>query len=301
MEVIKMLRITAYAKVNLFLEITGKLANGYHTVETVMQNVSISDTIELKITSSKSGINIFTDNILLPTDERNIAYRAASSYLQVAGMDCGVDIQLCKNIPIEAGMGGGSADGAAVILGLNELSGYLLSDEKMFQIASAIGADVPFGIYGGTQYLNGTGTQLVEKLDTPDLSMVIAKPLKGISTPAAYKYLDQMYNNFEDHIAESLEPMLVSLRNKGKKEKVSEFLFNRFEKVVPTLCPLVADLIDFMNDRSIGTLLSGSGSAVFAITEDNHHSEKLVNQIKKEYPGYYVTAANTVASGCALL
>jgi len=295
-----MLRITAYAKVNLFLEITGKLANGYHSVDTVMQNVSVSDAIDLEITSSKCGINIISNDFSLPNDEHNIAYKAAAGFLQAASIDCGVDIHLFKNIPIEAGMGGGSADGAAVIWGLNELCGKLLSIEKLLQIASSIGADVPFGICGGTQYLDGTGTDLVEKFYNPNLSMVIAKPLKGISTPAAYKYLDQLYNNFEDYTPKELNSILISLRNKGKNEDVAETMFNRFEEVLPILCPSASDLITFMNERSLGALLSGSGSAVFAITEDDHHSKQLADQIRKVYPEYYVTAANTVDCGCAV-
>ncbi len=294
-----MLEIIAYAKVNLFLEITGKLPNGYHTVDTVMQSVSLSDLISLELTSKDKGILIHTNIEEIPTDERNIAYKAAKKYLDASDIDCGVDIRLTKHIPSEAGMGGGSADGAAVLAGLNKLCGNMLSADDLHAIASSIGADIPFCIRGGTQRLAGIGTDLVERLNTPELSLVIAKPVAGISTPAAYGYLDKIHDNFKDHKAFSPEGHLISVRmNDGMG--IAHSLYNRFGEASAELCSESNTLISFMKDNSHGALLSGSGAAVFAIADGDTHARRLEQIIKDRFPDYFVTTAQTVSSGCVI-
>ncbi len=294
-----MLEITAYAKVNLFLEITGKLPNGYHTVDTVMQTVSLSDSINLELTSKDKGILIHTDIAGIPTDERNIAYKAAKKFIDATTIDCGVDIRLIKRIPSEAGMGGGSADGAAVLAGLNKMCGNVLSNDDLLTIASSIGADVPFCVNGGTQRLAGIGTDLVERLNTPELSLVIAKPMAGISTPIAYGYLDKIHDNFRDHKAVSSAEHLFSMRS-NNSVGIARSLYNRFEEASVELCPESNELISFMRENSHGALLSGSGAAVFAIADGNTHARRLEQIIKDRFPDYFVTTAQTVSSGCVI-
>lgn len=294
-----MLEITAYAKVNLFLEITGKLPSGYHTVDTVMQSVSISDSIAIGLIPKRMGVLLHVDNDNIPTDGRNIAYKAAAKYLEASGADCGVEIYLKKNIPSEAGMGGGSADGAAVLVGINELCGGLLDDSKLCGIASTIGADVPFCINGGTQRLGGIGTDHIESFCSPELFLVVAKPNSGVSTPAAYGYLDELYKNFEGHSAVSSNELVEALRS-GNDSVLQRFMFNRFEEASRGLCPESNELISFMAERSHGALLSGSGAAVFAVADGERQALALESSIRNKYSDYFVTLAKTVPSGCTI-
>lgn len=294
-----MLEITAYAKINLFLEITGKLPSGYHTVDTVMQSVSLSDSIGMELLAKKRGIILHVEDQHIPSDERNIAYRAAIKYLEATKADCGVEIYLKKGVPSEAGMGGGSADGAAVLVGINKLCGGLLDNRELCKIASAIGADVPFCIEGGTQRLGGIGTDHLERFSSPELTLVIAKPYVGVSTPAAYGYLDTLYNDFIEHSAVSAIELVEALRNRNDN-LIYKFMFNRFEEASRGLCPESNELISYMNERSLGALLSGSGAAVFAIAENDNQAIELKNSIRNQYPDYFVSTAKTVTSGCII-
>ena len=294
-----MLKINANAKINLFLEITGKLPNGYHTVDTVMQSVSLADSLELELIPKSEGIKLSCNLPALPLDERNIAYKTARAYLEATNADCGVRININKSIPSEAGMGGGSADGAAVLVGINSLCGVLLSEYELETIASKHGADIPFCIEGGTQRLLGIGTERIEKYSSPSLPLVIAKPQSGVSTPQAYRLLDSIFSDFEDHVPMSPEGVIDFIC--GKPGGCSEVLFNRFEYVLDELCPASKELIGFLKDRSHGSLLCGSGAAVFAIADSMAHARLLADEVKNNYGNCSVWTAETVPCGCSII
>ncbi len=294
-----MLKINANSKINLFLEITGKLPNGYHTVDTVMQSVSLSDLLELELIPRNEGIKLSCNLSVIPTDERNIAYKTAKAYLEATNADCGVRIIINKSIPSEAGMGGGSADGAAVLLGLNELCGNPLDICVLEEIASNHGADIPFCIKGGTKRLLGIGTDSVEEYTSPSLPLVIAKPPAGVSTPKAYRMLDSIFEDFTNHTPMNPEGLIYFLC--GKPGGCSDVLFNRFECVLGEMCPTSKHLIDFLRDRSHGSLLCGSGAAVFAVADSMKHAKILANIVKNEYSDCSVWTAETVSSGCLIL
>ncbi len=294
-----MLKIKANAKINLFLEITGKLQNGYHTVDTVMQSVSLSDSLELELIPRCEGIKLSCDLPGIPADERNIAFKTAKAYLEATNADCGVRIKINKSIPSEAGMGGGSADGAAVLIGLNELCGKPLEEDALEKIASKFGADIPFFIRGGTKRLLGIGTETVEKYTSPNLPLVIAKPQAGVSTPQAYRLLDMIFADFADHKPMSPEGLIDFIC--GKPGGCSGVLFNRFESILGEMCPESKALIDFLRDRSHGSLLCGSGAAVFAVADSMNHAKALANQVKNEYSDCSVWTAETVSGGCSIL
>ena len=288
-----MLEIIANAKVNLFLEITGRRSDGYHLVDTVMQEISVADALSVQLLPPREGIRIKTNIDSIPTDERNIAYKAAKRFIERAGVDCGAEIFLTKNIPHEAGMGGGSSDGAAVLKALNELCGNPLDIKELHEIAATMGADVPFFIYGGTALMSGTGTDFVYKLNAPELDFVIAKPPVGISTPAAYGYLDTLYDNFRDHIPKNSKPLIDALKASSSLD-VSGCLFNRFDEAADVLCPQVKELRKFMRDNSHAALLSGSGSAVFAVAESPSHANKIRDLINRQFPDCYVCVSKTI-------
>lgn len=294
-----MLKISANAKVNLFLEITGKLQNGYHTVDTVMQSVSLSDTIELELITKQEGIRITCDDSVIPVDEHNIAYKTARSFLDHTGVECGVAININKRIPAEAGMGGGSADGAAVLVALNKLCGDLLDHDALELLAAQYGADIPFCINGGTKRLTGIGTETAGIYNSPELPLVIVKPDVGISTPSAYSCLDGKFNNFVDHCARSPIDLINAID--GRSKVFPELLFNRFEQILPDLCPISKKIIEFLTVNSHGSLLCGSGTAVFAIADSNAHALVLTEKVKKEFSSCSVWTATTSSCGCLIL
>lgn len=287
------MELSANAKINLHLEITGRRSDGYHTVDTVMQEISISDRISLTLLPKSEGIRLQCNVPSVPCDARNIAYKAASKYLELSCVDCGALIILEKNIPHEAGLGGGSADGAAVLAGLNNLCCGVLDGTAMQSIAASLGADVPFFLYGGTALMGGIGTDFVERIGTPDFHLVIAKPPVGISTPAAYGYLDRIHNNFTDRLKTDYSPLINAIRQNSAKA-ISDSMYNVFETAADELCAPSKELRLFMREHSYGAMLSGSGSAVFAITDGRNHSAKLVDKLIREFPDCYVEYATTV-------
>lgn len=295
-----MLEIVANAKVNLFLEITGKLSNGYHTVDTVMQSVSLSDVLRMELLQNDSGIIITCSDPEIPTDERNIAYKVARDYLDVSGAKRGVRIDITKNIPSQAGMGGGSADGAAVLVGLNHLCGEILSIESLKDIASKNGADIPFCIDGGTQRLSGIGTDLVERYSSPKLPLVIVKPKVGISTPAAYRYLDSIHNDFLDHVAMNPNDLLESLRSTSCGN-IGSLLNNRFEEVLEHLCVDSLNIISWLKSQGCSALLSGSGTAVFGIAKDLTDAQKIADSISNQFPDCFTCVCETTDRGCSII
>ena len=184
------MKIKAYAKVNLMLDILGTLPNGYHNLWMIMQSVSLCDTVSVTTSDSKE-ITITCSKEGIPTDQKNIAHKAARAFFDYTKTEnCGIHIHIEKNIPSEAGLAGGSADGAAVIKALNELFGTSLSERELCRIGKTIGADVPFCIVGGTCLAQNIGEVIAPLEDIPLCYFVLAKPQMGVSTKEAYESFD---------------------------------------------------------------------------------------------------------------
>ena len=182
--------IKAYAKVNLFLDITGRLENGYHTLNTVMQQIGLYDVVTAEI-SEGDGISIECDNPAVPCNEKNIAYKAAAAFLSETGNKAKIHINISKNIPLEAGMGGSSTDGAAVLKLLNEMYGCPLTIGKLCDIGASLGADVPFCITGGTAVCTGIGEIMKPVGCLKNYVFLVVKPDFSCSTPAGYRAYDE--------------------------------------------------------------------------------------------------------------
>ena len=183
----------AAAKINLSLDVTGKRPDGYHTLESIFQSVTVYDTIELTADAGE-GITLSCDAPGVPCDERNLAWKAAKAFLDSTGIRQKVGISLHKAIPSGAGMGGGSADAAGVLWGLNELLETGLTNEQLREIGVKLGADVPFILLGGTALAKGIGEELTPLKPVEGLRLVIVKGEEGVSTPAAYKAVDALEN-----------------------------------------------------------------------------------------------------------
>ena len=187
------MRVKAAAKINLALDVTGKLPNGYHTLESVFQTVGLYDEVSVELI--KEGISLscevpenFAESDEIPCDERNIAYKTAKKFFEENGIDSGCRIHIKKGIPSQAGMGGGSTDAAAVIYCLSKLTG------KSFSAPEKIGADVPFFLTGGTAYVEGIGEKITPIADYSGKILVIAKGKEGVSTVEAYGAVDALEN-----------------------------------------------------------------------------------------------------------
>ena len=273
--------VNAPAKINLFLDITGRLDNGYHSLFMVMQSVGLCDTVTLE-TCDEKGIFLTCSDSRLPTDEKNIAYKAAKKFCDFAGLEPSVKIHIEKKIPFAAGLAGGSADAAAVITGLNELLKTDFTQRQLCKIGLAVGSDVPFCIVGGTQLSQNTGGVLSPLEELRDCFIVLAKPEAGVSTAEAYAAADsaQLYRPDAMRMLDACE--------KGDFEGMCKYAGNVFEQVIE-----VPERVEFKRImRECGASLcqmSGSGPTVFAIFEDNENAEKCVAELKKICPHVFIT------------
>lgn len=264
----------AYAKINLFLEILGKREDNYHDIVSVMQTVDWYDLIKIEKNESNE-IKIHANTSEIPSNEGNIVYRAARLFLDTVEQALGLDIEIKKNIPVAAGMAGGSADAAAVLRGMNTLLGSPLSIEELLVLATKLGADVPFCLIGGTRKAYGIGEKMEKMPPCPDCFIVCAKLGDGVSTPEAYRALDNRYCNFIDydwHVDE-LELLIKGLENQNIS-MCCEGMYNVFEEVVSPSRPAVELLKQAFSDHGGIAMMSGSGPSVFAIFQNAVMAEK---------------------------
>lgn len=274
----------AFAKLNLTLDVLGKRQDGYHDLQSVMQTVSVRDDIEIDVGTGKPWVLKCTDESI-PTDERNLAWKAAKLYLDTIHKDPdGLEIRITKRIPVEAGMGGGSADAAAVLRALNRHYGNPLSIPALAELGSFLGSDVPFCTICGTAMVEGRGERLRKLPDMPDCFFVICKPEFSSSTPELYRKLD------ETEIAKrpnnrAMESALLA----GDLKQVCENIHNVFDPLV-TAEHLELNYIKSLlyNYGAIGYQMTGSGSAVFAIVSEFEIAAVLCNMLKDNYPKVYI-------------
>ena len=211
------LTVKAPAKINLFLRVVGRRPDGYHEIESFMQKVELSDELHLFAVGEK--ISLACPNSSLPEDEGNLVFRAAQLFFKTVGKQPGVRIVLEKNIPVAAGLGGGSSDAAATLLGLNELWSLGLSRNELGSLAEQLGSDVPFCLIGGTCFVAGKG-EIIERIDMPDMDVLLVSPGYEMSTKEAYEKADNV----------GYEKKFSSLKMKGLKDvkSVANGLYNDF-------------------------------------------------------------------------
>ncbi len=270
-------QIKAYAKINLGLDVVRRLPNGYHEVKMVMQSVGLWD--ELTLERAEGGITITTDADGLSTGEDNLIYRAARLMLDKYGCP-GLRVHLQKNIPIAAGMAGGSTDAAAVMKGINHLYRLGLSPAQLMEDGVAIGADVPYCILGGTALAEGIGEKLTPLPPLPPCHILIAKPDISVSTKYVYEHLDA--DGLEAH--PDIDGMVQAIRD-GSLRGVLERMANVLETVTVPAHPVIADIKARMRELGAAdSLMSGSGPTVFGIfrQEDLKLAEAALEQFGQE-------------------
>lgn len=267
--------VEAPAKVNLFLDITGKRPDGYHLLDSVMQSVDLCDTVTLSRMSGE-GIYISCNRSRIPCDENNLAHIAAARFFEAFEIrrDFGLSIELEKRIPVQAGLGGGSSDAAAVLVGLNVLLGIHADRERLCQVGASVGADVPFCIIGGTMRVAGIGEQLSPLAPMPDCQIVLAKPSRGVNTAAAFRRYDDLDMPRSDGGA---PPLLVGL-NCGNLGALAGGMKNALEAACPV--PEVRLLKErMMQFGALGAAMSGSGSAVFGIFDNRQLAKRCMRKL----------------------
>lgn len=271
------LTLECRGKINLSIDVIGKRENGYHDVEMILQEIGLADRITLTI--RHDGIIAITSSATdIPTGEGNLAYRAAQIFFARLGINEGVDIHIEKNIPIGAGLAGGSADAAGVLKGLNALFGNIFSTETLMEMGSKLGADVPFCVLGGCALATGIG-EILTPLPMPPkgLSCVIAKPEPFVSTKWVYENLD--YTKKPDGL--NVSAVAEGIRQ-GDLFQICRNAANILETVTIPAYPVVGWLKEgFREAGAVLSMMSGSGSAVFGLFESPEAAQKGIEQANR--------------------
>lgn len=274
----------AFAKLNLTLDVLGKREDSYHDLQSVMQTISIRDDVEIDVGTGKPW-KLYCSVEGIPTDEHNLAWKAAKVYFDTMDKDPeGIEIRITKRIPSGAGMGGGSADAAAVLRALNRHYGNPLSILALAELGAQVGSDVPFCTLCGTAMVEGRGEILRKLPDMPDCVFVICKPEFSVSTPELYQKIDEVaIAKRPDNRA--MESALLA----GDLGKVAENVFNVFDPVV-TSEHLELNYIKsiFNSYGAVGYQMTGSGSAVFAIMPSFEYAAVACNMLKDNYPQVFI-------------
>ena len=258
----------AYAKINLYLDITEKRADGFHALRSVMQTVGLYDavTVEAFPAAEPSVAISVKGRYRVPVGPGNLCHRAAMAYMQEAAVPMRVRIYLDKHIPVAAGLGGGSADAAAVLRALNRITGRRLAASRLLWLAGTLGSDVPFCLLGHTRLCEGRGEAMQVLTPCRPLSLVIVPSPERVSTPAAYAALDAAYADFAKVAEHGDLPAMLSALAARDAQGVSGALYNIFESVIFPTCPIAAANRERLYELGAeAALMSGSGATVFGV------------------------------------
>ena len=285
-------KVAAFGKLNLMLDIVGINSGGYHELETVMQSVSLFDTLDMQINNTGEN-KIVCDKAWFPTDSSNLIWKAIEAFEGYTGLKTGgITVNVDKRLPSMAGMAGGSADCAAMLYALDTMFETDLKKKQLFEIGAALGADVPFCINGGTQLCRGVG-EIMTELVLPRCAFVVVKPDVSISTPAAFKKYDSLTN-----VPECDTKAFVSRLNKGDIKGMCGKMFNALEFAAQEEQIRKAK-DDLIGAGALGSLMTGSGSAVFGVFDHPQKAKAALEIIKKDYTQAWV--CDPVTSGVQII
>lgn len=261
--------VQTYAKLNLTLDVLGKRKDGYHDLSSIMQSISLYD--RLRLTETAGGISIETNHPQVPCDSSNLAYKAALAFMEATGKKTGVHINLAKGIPVAAGLGGGSADAAAVLRGLNRLWNIGFGTDELQKIGQELGADVPFCLTGGTMLAEGFGEKLTPLDPLPKLWLILFKPPFGVSTGEVYTEYDRR----EKSEIWATPGVLQGLKQDDLAAVVAG-MGNMLESTTTSLYPQLAKIICSLRDKKEAkkVIMCGSGPTVCAVFSDREAAEE---------------------------
>ena len=277
------MKIKAYAKINIALDVVGKREDGYHLLKMIMQTVDLYDVIE--ITKIDSDIKLICNKPYVPIDERNLAYKAAKLFKETYNIEDGVSINLIKNIPVSAGMAGGSTDAAGVLKVMNRIFNINASDEELRALGLKLGADVPYCINGGTALCEGIGEKITQLKPFNDKIVVIVKPPFGVSTKEVYKDFDLSKVIFHPRT----EDIIRAMEN-DDIHFVSNNMKNLLENVTLRKHRVILNIKESMRSYdAVGTMMSGSGPTVFAFFDDMLKAQICYDEMKKKYKDVFLS------------
>lgn len=285
--------VKAYAKINLMLDILSRLENGYHDLFMIMQSVGLYDTVSVE-NNDNGNIRISCNIAEIPTDEKNVAYKAAVEFFDYTGItNKGLHIEIDKKIPHAAGLAGGSADAAGVIVALDKLYDTNLKEKQIIEIGAKIGADVPFCALGGTMLAQYTGTVLSHLPDLSEKHIIIVKPDQDVSTGKAYAAFDTAER--VRHL--DTKGMLLACVN-NDWNIISEKVGNVFEQFIEVTDRTVIKAI-MRKHNCLCTCMSGSGPSVFGVFNEKNNAENCFEELKKDFVNSHL--CTTVAKGCEII
>ncbi|EEH99267.1 4-(cytidine 5'-diphospho)-2-C-methyl-D-erythritol kinase [Clostridium tertium] len=277
------MRMKAYAKVNISLDIVGKREDGYHLLEMIMQSIDLYD--EIVIEKQKKEITIKCNKPYVPTDERNLAYKAAQLFIEKYNIDSGVNINIKKNIPVCAGLAGGSTDAATVLKIMNSLFNINASDEELMILGLKLGADVPYCIKGGTALCKGIGEEVTALKGFKDKVIVLVKPPFGVSTNSVYQEF-----NIEKARNHPNTNLIIDAINNDNLKMVCDNMKNLLENVTLRKHKILINIKeDMRHNGAMGTMMSGSGPTVFAFFDDMLKAQRCFEKMKEKYSDVFIT------------
>ena len=274
------------AKINLSIDVLGKRQDGYHLVEMIMQTIDLYDLIEIN-EKDNDQITIKSTSDEIPLDCNNLVYKAANLIKKTFNINKGVEIHIKKNIPVAAGMAGGSSNAAAALVGLNKLWNLNLSNQQLEKIGLKLGADVPFCINGGAVLASGIGEELTPiKGLTKDVCILVCKPDLFVSTKEVYECIDS-----KDIDKRPNNKFLIECLKNEDTRQLAENMFNVLEGVTMDKHPVIQQIKDIMtNYRALGAMMSGSGPTVFGLYENREDAVKCKAILEKQFKQTFVVA-----------
>ena len=274
------MEIKATAKINLGLDVIRKREDGYHDVRMIMQMTGMYDRIVLYPKRGRSGIELRTNLPYIPTNENNLAFKAAKLLMDEFDVTDGLEINLQKFIPVAAGLAGGSTDAAAVLKAVNKIFRLGLDDQQLMKRGARLGADIPYCLLGGTALAEGIGEKLTPLPDMPDCRILLAKPPISVSTRDVYGALRA--DEIEKH--PDIDGMIDAIRT-GDLYGVADRLSNVLEDVTAPTRPIIGKMEQEMKDAgALSAIMSGSGPTVFGIFDENADAEKCRDELRRKYP-----------------
>lgn len=273
----------AYAKINWFLRVTGKREDGYHLLDMLMQQISLHDDVEI-LPADTLSLEVINAPYI-PAQKDNLAYRAAKALQHFSNIQTGAKIILKKRIPVGAGLGGGSADAAAVLHGLNHFWQLNYTKEVLAEIGLPLGADIPFCVHGGYARVQGIGERVYPLQSTRQHWMVVIQPCKGLSTKDVFQALQLRPQNDENNIL-SVQDALES----GKYHLLNQYSNNDLQDISISLRPVIQEALHAL--RSAGAkyaMMSGSGSAVFGVFNTYQQANSAQKNLNRKYKSCYLT------------
>ena len=277
------MKVKAYAKINIALDVVGKRNDGYHLLRMIMQNIDLYD--DIIVDKIDSGITVSCNKNFVPTDERNLAYKAADLFIKTFNIQQGVSIKIKKNIPVSAGLAGGSTDCAAVLKAMNKIFNINATDEELMKLGVKLGADVPYCIKGGTALCEGIGEVLTELPSFKDKIVVLVKPPFAVSTKEVYKKFELNKVRIHPKTEE-----LIKAMEKQDIRFVARNMKNLLENVTLREYEEISNIKYNMRKYGcLGTMMSGSGPSVFAFFDDMLLAQMCYDNMKKKYKDTFIT------------